>query len=123
VRTERLVLRQWRASDLGAYAEIVGDPEVSRYLGDGAPFDRNGAWRQMAIFIGHLTLRGYATEAGRVAVQVAWESLRPDRVVSLVRPGNEASVRVARKLGGFLDEQIDFMGGRALVFAYPQPGA
>jgi len=166
LRTERLLLRRWRASDLDAYAEIIGDPEVSRYLGDGLPVDRNGAWRQLALYLGHLALRGYshwaiellesgefigragpwmpegwpaleigwaispthqgrgyATEAGRVAQRVAWENLRPDRLISLVRPGNAASAAVARKLGGVLDEEIDFMGGRALVFAYPKPGS
>jgi [ribosomal protein S5]-alanine N-acetyltransferase len=164
VRTERLLLRQWRASDLDGYAEIVGDAKVSRYLGDGAPVDRNGAWRQLALYIGHWALRGYshwaielretgefigragpwmpegwpaleigwaispkhqgrgyATEAGRVAQLVAWENLWPGRLISLVRPGNEASAAVARKLGGVLDEEIDFMGGRAWVFAYPKP--
>jgi [ribosomal protein S5]-alanine N-acetyltransferase len=164
VRTERLLLRQWRASDLDAYAEIVGDADASRYLADGAPIDRNGAWREIAAYIGHLVLRGYshwavellatgefigragpwrpegwpaleigwaispkhqgrgyATEAGRVAQRVAWENLCPDRLISLVRPGNEPSAAVARKLGGVLEDEIDFRGGRAWVFAYPRP--
>jgi [ribosomal protein S5]-alanine N-acetyltransferase len=165
VRTERLLLRQWRASDLDAYAEIIADPEVGRYLGDGSPVDRNGAWRQMAAYIGHLVLRGYshwavelletgefigragpwmpegwpaleigwtisprhqrrgyATEAARVAQRCSWENLHADRLVSLVRPGNEPSAAVARKLGGVLDEEIDLMGGRAWVFEYARPG-
>ncbi len=59
VETERLLLRQWRESDLDAYAEMVADPEVMRYLSDGVPVNRFGAWRQLAAFIGHGVLRGY----------------------------------------------------------------
>jgi ribosomal-protein-alanine N-acetyltransferase len=164
VRTERLLLRQWRASDLDPYARMMADPAVARHLGDGTTVDRNGAWRQLAVYIGHGVLRGYthwaidlldtgefigragpwmpegwpaleigwaiapehqgrgyATEAGRVAQQVAWESLRAERLISLVRPGNAASVAVVRKLGGVLHEEIDLMGGRTLLFDYPRP--
>ena len=57
--TDRLVLRAFRDSDLDAYAAMVADPAVSRYLGRGEVLDRVGAWYQMAMFAGHLALRGY----------------------------------------------------------------
>ncbi|MGH7723207.1 MAG: GNAT family N-acetyltransferase [Candidatus Dormibacteria bacterium] len=162
--TERLLLRQWRETDLDAYAAMVADPNVMRYLGEGTAVDRFGAWRQLATYIGHLTLRGYshwalelretgefigragpwrpdgwpaleigwaiapahqgrgyATEAGRVALRVAWENLRPDRLVSLVRPGNEPSAAVARKLGAVLEETIELLGGPTQVYVHPKP--
>lgn len=59
LETDRLRLRMFRDDDLDAYAPIVADPEVMRYLGDGKPLDRAGAWRQMAQVLGHWTLRGY----------------------------------------------------------------
>jgi RimJ/RimL family protein N-acetyltransferase len=59
LETERLRLRMFRDDDLDAYAPIVADPEVMRYLGDGQPLDRVGAWRQMAWMVGHWALRGY----------------------------------------------------------------
>lgn len=59
--TERLELRRWREDDLAAYAEIIADPEVNRYLG--GPTDRAAAWRQIAIFIGHRELRGWTSAA------------------------------------------------------------
>ena len=66
--------------------------------------------------------RGYATEAGRVALRCAWEDLGADRVISLVRPGNAASAAVARKLGGVLQETLDgFFGAPIDIFAYPRP--
>ena len=32
IRTERLILRDWREEDLPAYAELNADPEVRRYF-------------------------------------------------------------------------------------------
>lgn len=60
--TERLELRPWREEDLDAYAAIVGDPEVTRYLG-GTPEDRAAAWRAIALFVGHRALRGWTQSA------------------------------------------------------------
>jgi RimJ/RimL family protein N-acetyltransferase len=164
VTTERLLLRQWRESDLDPFAEMMADPEVTRYLMPTTPVDRLGSWRLLAMFIGHGAMRGYthwaielretgefvgragpwrpdgwpaleigwaiaarhqgrgyATEAGRVALGVAWNDLKPGRLISLVRPGNAPSIAVARKLGGVLSETLDFMGGPTLVFDYTRP--
>jgi RimJ/RimL family protein N-acetyltransferase len=162
VVTERLLLRQWRDSDLDAFAEMMADPAVTRYLSNSATADRDESWRHMAVLAGAWPLRGfshwalelrstgefvgragpwfpegwpsleigwaiaprhqgrgYATEAGRVALRVARENIGADRVISLIRPGNEPSVAVAVKLGGVLDSTIEFRGGPTLVYAYP----
>ena len=37
IQTERLLLRAFRSSDFDAYAEMMADPEVTRYLADGRP--------------------------------------------------------------------------------------
>ncbi|OJW09447.1 MAG: GNAT family N-acetyltransferase [Planctomycetales bacterium 71-10] len=58
LETERLILRQFREDDLDAYAEMVRDPEVMRYLGSG-PMNRAEAWRNMAMILGHWRLRGF----------------------------------------------------------------
>ncbi len=58
LETERLVLRMFRESDTDAYAEMLADPEVMRFL-DGKPLSRQEAWRNMAMLIGHWHLRGY----------------------------------------------------------------
>ena len=57
--TERLILRMFRESDLDAYAEMCGDVEVMKYLGDGKPKGRAEAWLMMASYLGHWELRGY----------------------------------------------------------------
>jgi RimJ/RimL family protein N-acetyltransferase len=59
LETDRLLLRRFRESDFGAYAEMCADPEVMRYLGDGLPLARPMAWRNLAMMVGHWTLRGY----------------------------------------------------------------
>jgi RimJ/RimL family protein N-acetyltransferase len=59
LETERLRLRMFRESDLDAYAAMFGDAEVMRYLGDGKPLTRTEAWRNMALMIGHWSLRGF----------------------------------------------------------------
>lgn len=59
LETDRLVLRMLRESDLNAYAEMCADAETMRYLGDGQPLNRAMAWRNLAMMVGHWTLRGY----------------------------------------------------------------
>jgi RimJ/RimL family protein N-acetyltransferase len=63
VHTDRLLLRQLGQEDLEAYAEMCADPEVMRYIADGAPLTRELAWRNMATMLGHWQLRGYGVWA------------------------------------------------------------
>lgn len=57
--TERLLLRGFEPRDFEAYASMMADPEVARYLGDGQPLARADAWRQLAYIVGHWGLRGF----------------------------------------------------------------
>ncbi len=60
LETERLILRGWREQDLDAFAAMMAEPEVARFLsGDQRPQDRATAWRGLALFVGHWALRGY----------------------------------------------------------------
>jgi len=59
LETRRLVLRQFRNSDLDAWAPICADEEVMRYLGTGVTLSRADAWRSMAGILGHWELLGY----------------------------------------------------------------
>ncbi len=38
IETQRLVVRSFEQGDIPAYAEIVADPRVTRFLGDGRPY-------------------------------------------------------------------------------------
>ena len=96
LETERLLLRLFRADDLDAYAEMVSDPEVVRFLGNGRPASRLDAWQHLAIALGSWQLRGYGVWAveekesgnlvGRVGfihpegwpgIELAWTLARP----------------------------------------------
>jgi RimJ/RimL family protein N-acetyltransferase len=63
IETPRLRLRPFRESDLDALARLNADPEVMRYLGAGKTLDRAESWRQIALFMGHMELRGYSALA------------------------------------------------------------
>jgi RimJ/RimL family protein N-acetyltransferase len=65
LETARLVLRQVRIEDLDPFARMMSDPEVRRYL-DGRVIDRDEAWREMALWAGHWSLRGYGLWAAEV---------------------------------------------------------
>ncbi len=159
LQTDRLTLRMLREADLDAYAEMCADPEVMRYIGDGQPLDRPVAWRNLAMMVGHWSLRGYglwaaeerssgalvgrigfwnpegwpgfelgwmlrrsfwgrgyATEGARAALRHAFTQLGRPQVISLIRPENAASVRVARRLGERLVGPAEVMGRTALVY-------
>lgn len=57
--TERLILRDWQAADLEAWAAINADADVRRHLGGGAPVDRKDAWHMMAAASGNQVLNGF----------------------------------------------------------------
>ena len=57
LRSERLLLRQFRESDFEEFAAQYADPEACRFIG--GLQSREDAWRRMASFIGHWQLRGY----------------------------------------------------------------
>ena len=61
--------------------------------------------------------RGYATEAARAALAHAFHVMGRDHVISLIRPGNLPSIRVAERLGERFQRKIDdFLGGETLVY-------
>jgi RimJ/RimL family protein N-acetyltransferase len=159
LETERLRLRMFRQDDLDAYAAICADPEVMRYLGDGKALGRAEAWRQMAMILGHWSLRGfglwaleerasgalvgrigffqpegwpgfelgwmlrreswgkgYATEGTRRALTHAFTEMGRDHVISLIRPANQPSIRVAERLGEMLEGRTELYGQDVLVY-------
>ena len=65
--------------------------------------------------------QGYATEASNAVLDFAWTHLHAPRVISLVRIGNDASDRLAERLGGEHLEDMDFYGSHSHVFAYYPP--
>ena len=62
LETERLRLRSFRGEDLDAWAAMMADPDVVRYIAP-QPMSREEAWRSIAASLGHWQLRGYGTWA------------------------------------------------------------
>ena len=60
--------------------------------------------------------QGFATEGARAALAYVFQEMGRDRVISLIRPQNTASIRVAEKLGQRLQDCMDFYGEEALVY-------
>lgn len=160
--TERLRLRGFRESDFEAYAAIMADPEVARFLGAGSALSRDDAWRQMAMILGHWVLRGfglwaveekttgrllgrigchypegfpafeigytlgrdawgrgYAREGAAAALAYARDVLHRQEIVSVIRPDNVRSIRVAESLGAVAAERVEFFGGLSVLYRYP----
>lgn len=78
LRTERLLLRVPRASDVPAMMRWMGDPEVMRFIGDGKARTRAGAAHFVATMARCFEARGYgffvvklgAEEAARRGIEV-----------------------------------------------------
>jgi RimJ/RimL family protein N-acetyltransferase len=64
--------------------------------------------------------RGLATEGARAALAFAFAVLRKPHVISLIRPENVASVRVAEKLRARLEGRSRALGTEALVYGIRQ---
>lgn len=62
---------------------------------------------------------GYAREGTAAALRYAREVIRPAEIVSIIRPNNVRSIRVAEALGGAAGETIEFLGGQSVLYRYP----
>jgi len=91
LRTERLVLRAFRAGDLDGLAAMNADPDVRRFLYGGREITRDECWAQITTALGQWGLRGYglfAFEAdgrfaGRVGVLHPLEWPEPELAYAL----------------------------------------
>ncbi|HEV7506842.1 MAG TPA: GNAT family N-acetyltransferase [Thermoanaerobaculia bacterium] len=70
------------------------------------------AWTLVRRWWGH----GYATEGALAALAYAFITLKKDRVISLIHPENQASIRVAERLGETLQGHSDLKGNDYLVY-------
>jgi RimJ/RimL family protein N-acetyltransferase len=65
--------------------------------------------------------RGYAREAARAALDFAQRTLGRHEVISIIRPDNVASVKVATALGAARSHAIQLLGAGYDVYRYPTP--
>ena len=163
--TPRLTLRPFVEGDLDAWSEIVADEETTEFIG--GVQSREDAWRSIAMYLGHWSLRGYgqwavevtqsgrfigraglwnpegwpeleigwtlsrdvwgegyATEAGKAAVDWAFSALGLDRVASVIGVDNARSRAVAVRLGMSLDYETELhTGDKVVVYALTRGSA
>jgi len=60
--------------------------------------------------------RGYATEGARRALEYAFTELERDHVISLIAPENQASIKVAERLGERLESETELLGKHVLIY-------
>jgi RimJ/RimL family protein N-acetyltransferase len=60
--------------------------------------------------------KGYATEAARAVVQHAFTALGADHLISIIRPANVASIRVAEKIGETYERTTRINGREAAIY-------
>jgi RimJ/RimL family protein N-acetyltransferase len=120
-RNMALVLGHWQLRGYGLWA--VEEQQTGEFVGrigcwnpDGWP-DFEVGWMLRREFWG----RGYATEGARAAAQFAFSELGQAHVISLIQPGNDASIRVAERLGESLEGRMEVMGHDALVYGMSRP--
>lgn len=58
IHTERLSLRPYEVADFDAYAAMVADPVVTRFLG-AQPMSPEDAWARLLRYVGHWSVLGY----------------------------------------------------------------
>jgi ribosomal-protein-alanine N-acetyltransferase len=61
--------------------------------------------------------RGLGTEAARAILAYGFGELHLSRLICLIDPANEASVKVAMKIGMSLEREADIDGGPTLVYS------
>jgi RimJ/RimL family protein N-acetyltransferase len=62
--------------------------------------------------------QGYAREACAECLRIARDVLHKDRIISLIRPANARSIKLATSLGARFDSTIELLGSEAQVYAY-----
>ena len=63
--------------------------------------------------------KGYAREGASRALAYARQELGRTNIISLIRPSNEASIKVARALGAVAAETVELFGAPTVVYRYP----
>jgi RimJ/RimL family protein N-acetyltransferase len=66
----------------------------------------------------HAWGKGYAREGAGMSLAYARDVLKRDEIISIIRPGNAGSVRVAESLGAVKAESIEFYGAPADIYRY-----
>lgn len=115
-RSMATMLGHWQLRGYGMWA--VEERQSGETIG------RVGCWQPegwIGFEIGWALRRDYwgqglATEAAKKAMDYAFRELQQSRVMSLIRPENRASRRVAEKLGEKFEGTTEIFGSEAVIY-------
>jgi RimJ/RimL family protein N-acetyltransferase len=111
----------WTARGYGPWA--IEERETGRFVGR-AGLLRWEDWPALEVgYTLHPSVwgKGYATEAARRALRYAHEIVNARGVISLIQPGNAASIRVAERLGAKFDREAKVHGHHVRIYVHPDP--
>jgi RimJ/RimL family protein N-acetyltransferase len=123
-RTGRLLLRRWRPEDAEPMAALNADPEVMRFIGDGAPSTRAGSDELLGRFEREWDERGFGLwaveEHAAPGVLLGFCGLTVPMFLPPVLPAVEVGWRLARPAWG---RGVATEAARAaLAFGFEQHG-
>jgi ribosomal-protein-alanine N-acetyltransferase len=124
---DRAAVEQWITRNLDRYSrdgvglwamvlkstgELVGDCGIIKQIVDGETLYEIGYHLRRDVW-GH----GFATEAAIACREWGFEHLQVERLISLIRPENVPSRRVAERNGMTVWKEVDWRGQRHCVYA------
>jgi RimJ/RimL family protein N-acetyltransferase len=102
--TARLVLRRFASADADAFAALNADPDVMRFIGDGAPLTRAQSDELLARIAGHWRSHGFGlwclAERGAPERCLGFAGLAVPSFLPEVLPAVEVGWRLARDAWG-----------------------
>jgi RimJ/RimL family protein N-acetyltransferase len=100
IKTDRLIIRSFRESDSPAYAAIVADAEVTRFLGDGSPHSYQ--------------------QAAAAVLDYGLNTLHLSDIVAQSAVENVGSVRVMEKIGLQFEAFGEVRGRKTVRYRQPK---
>ena len=122
-RSMAAILGHWRLLGYGMFA--IELKETGELLGRAGFLDPPG-WPGFEVgwVLGRRHWgKGYAVEAARPCVDYAFRVLERECVISLIRPDNHRSIKVAERLGERLTGEVELLGAKALVYGIDAPAS
>lgn len=103
IRTDRLLLRRWRAEDVDPFAAMCSDPEVMRYIGSGRTRTRQQAAAAIQAYETMWEEKGYglfAVELPGSDPLIGFTGLAEPTFLPEIMPAVEVGWRFARRSWG-----------------------
>ena len=115
-RNMAAVLGHWQLTGFGPWA--VEEQASGELVGRIGPFCPAG-WPGLELIWAVRRQswgQGFAIEGARVALAYIFDRVASNHVISLIRPQNTASIRVAEKIGQRLQGRMEFYGKDVLIY-------